>query len=175
MFVAMGDTSYWPGRGRGSSRRRRRAVGSALLIALLALVGALLDPQVIAPFGPLAARPERVSATFTRCGQGHSFACVVDGDTIRLGERRVRILGIDAPELTAARCPGERVLAERSADRLLVLVNQGGFDMIAHRFWGTDGYGRDLRLLKRGDASLGQTLIDEGLAKRYFGSKIRWC
>lgn len=175
MLRVMGDTKFWPKLKSPADKRRRGRVQSALLVVLLVLVGALLDPQVIAPFGPLAARAERVSGTFTRCGQGSSFACVVDGDTIRLGERRVRILGIDAPELTAARCPGERALAESSADRLLALVNQGELDMIAHRFWDKDGHGRDLRLLKRGNVSLGQLLIDEGLAKRYFGSKVRWC
>lgn len=171
----MGDTKFWPKLDGPVDKRRRTRLRSALLIALLVLVGALLDPQIIAPFGPLATRGERVGATFTRCGQGSSFACVVDGDTIRLGDRRVRILGIDAPELTAARCPGERALAESAADRLLVLVNEGAFDMVAHRFWQEDGYGRDLRLLKRGDVSLGTVLIDEGLANRYFGSKIDWC
>ncbi len=170
----MGDTKFWP-RLNGTVKRRRRGLRPALLIALLVLVGALLDPQIIAPIGSLATRSERVGATFTRCGQGSSFACVVDGDTIRLGERRVRMLGIDAPELTVARCPGERALAESAANRLLALVNQGSFDMVAHRFWQKDGHGRDLRLLKRGDLSLGNVLIDEGLARRYFGSKVSWC
>lgn len=175
MLAPMGDTSFWPKQKGAAAKRRRGRVRAALLIALLVLIGALLDPQIIAPFGPLASRPERVSTNFTRCGEGQSFACVVDGDTIRLGERRVRILGIDAPELTAARCPGEKALAESAADRLHELVNQGPFDMTAHRFWRKDGFGRDLRLLERGDDSIGQVLIDEGLAKRYFGSKVSWC
>ena len=175
MLRGMGDTSFWPGDSRASSRRRKRIVRSVLLIAFLALIGALLDPQLIAPFGPLASRAERVSTTFTRCGQGTSFACVVDGDTLRLGDRRVRLIGIDTPELTAARCPGEAALAERAADRLLALVNAGPFDIVAHRFWNKDGHGRDLRLLKRGHVSIGQTLVGEGLARRYYGSKTRWC
>ena len=47
--------------------------------------------------------------------------------------------------------------------------------MVAHRFWMTDGFGRDLRLLERGGVSIGQSLIDQGLAQRYYGSKLRWC
>src|SRR5688572_15968729 len=108
----MGDTKFWPKLKGPAEKRRRGRLLSAFAISLLVLAGALLDPQIIAPFGPLATRGERVGATFTRCGQGSSFACVVDGDTIRLGDRRVRLLGIDAPELTAARCPGEKALAE---------------------------------------------------------------
>ena len=175
MLAAMGDKSFWPKTSGAAAKRRRGRLTSALLIALLVLAGALLDPQIIEPFGPLASRAEQVGTDFTRCGEGSSFACVVDGDTIRLGERRVRILGIDAPELTAARCPGEKVLAEKAADRLLELVNQGQFEMTAHRFWRKDGYGRDLRRLDRGDVSLGQVLIEEGLAKRYYGAKVGWC
>ena len=29
--------------------------------------------------------PERVSHHFTRCGPGSGFACVIDGDSFRLG------------------------------------------------------------------------------------------
>ncbi len=174
MLAAMGDTSFWP-KDERRARKRKRFIGIGLLVALLVLTGALLDPSIVAPAGPLASRPQRISAEFTRCGRGRSMACVVDGDTIRLGDRRIRILGIDTPELTDARCAGERALAERAADRLLALVNQGGFDLIGHRFRDQDGHGRDLRLLRRGDVSLGQVLIDEGHAQRYYGTKVRWC
>lgn len=107
MLRAMGDTSFWP-KDERRARKRSRLIRSGLLVALLALTGALLEPTIIAPWGPLASRPERITAEFSRCGRGRSMACVVDGDTIRLGDRRIRILGIDAPELTDARCPGER-------------------------------------------------------------------
>ena len=156
-------------------RKRGRLVKSALLIAALVLVGALLDPKLIPPFGPTATRAERISASFTRCGQGRSMACVVDGDTIRLGQRRIRLIGIDAPELADARCSAERALGERAADRLLALVNQGEFDLVGHRFQGRDSHGRDLRLARRGGVSFGAQLVDEGLARRYFGAKADWC
>ena len=156
-------------------RKRGRLVKSALLIALLALAGALLDPKLIPPFGPTASRAERISASFTRCGQGSSMACVVDGDTIRLGQRRIRLIGIDAPELANARCGAERALGERSAHRLLALVNQGEFDLVGHRFQDRDSHGRDLRLARRGGMSFGSQLVDEGLAQRYIGARRSWC
>jgi len=149
----------------------RRAV---LLVPLLALAGALFDPSLIAPFGPLAAR-EEVTATFTRCEPGSGAACVIDGDMIKLGDRTIRIVGIDAPELVKPRCPEEAALARRSADRLLVLLNEGPFDMVAHRLQRMDRRGRDLMVLERGGKSIGGQLIDEGLAKRYFGAKRNWC
>jgi len=161
--------------GERRARRRSRVVKSALLIALLAFFGALLDPSILPPVGPLATRPERIEARFTLCGQGHSMACVVDGDTIRLGHRRVRIVGIDAPEVKGAKCVAERALGERAANRLLFLVNQGGFDLVGHRFHNRDSHGRDLRIARRGGRSLGGTLIEEGLARRYLGAKLDWC
>ncbi len=103
------------------------------------------------------------------------MACVVDGDTIRLGVRRVRLIGIDAPEIAGADCAAERVLGQRAADRLLALVNQGEFDLVGHRFRDRDGHGRDLRLVLRGGVSIGKQLTRDGLARRYYGTKRSWC
>lgn len=159
-----------------SARRRRKTYISLAVAGLLLAIGASMDPAIILPWGPFAAPPEQVGATFTRCGVGpYNPACVVDGDTLRLGTRRVRITGLDAPELRAPKCPAEKALAERAANRLLQLVNQGDFVMVPHRFNRVDRHGRDLRMLYRGEVSLGQQLIDEGLAHRYYGVKTRFC
>jgi micrococcal nuclease len=158
-----------------SFKPQRRDIRRLLWLApLLLLVGALLDPSLIGPIGPLAAT-ERVSATFTPCGPGAGPACVIDGDTFNLGDRKIRITGIDAPELAGSRCPAEAALARRAADRLLELLNQGPFDMIAHRLQREDRHGRDLMVIRRNGASIGAQLMDEGLAHRYIGSKRSWC
>lgn len=158
-----------------SFKPTRRGFRRALwLVPLLALTGALFDPSLIAPFGPLAAR-EEVTATLTRCGPGGGIACVIDGDTFKLGDRKIRIIGIDAPELNEPRCPEEAALARRSADRLLALLNQGPFEMVAHRLQRQDRLGRDLIVLERNGASIGGQLIDEGLAHRHLGVKRSWC
>lgn len=175
MIAAMGVFHRRRSSERIAQRKRGRRIKSAFLVSMFLLAGALLEPSLIPPFGPTAGRPERISARFTRCGQGQSMACVVDGDTIRLGQRRVRLIGIDAPELAGAQCPAERALAERAADRLLALVNEGAFDLVGHRLSDRDGHGRDLRLLVRDGDSLGDILTDEGLARRYYGSKSSWC
>lgn len=159
-----------------AARRRRGRIRSLVLLVVLIGAGALLDPAIVAPIGPIAERPERIDAKFTRCGKGpRSPACVVDGDSFRLGSRAVRITGIDAPELGGAACPAERALGERAADRLVTLLNQGPFDMVAHRLHGTDAYNRDLRVVTRGDTSIGDVLQAEGLAHRYVGMKRSWC
>lgn len=171
----MARKPFRPARRAPSFKPSRRGVRRALwLVPLLALAGALFDPALIAPFGPLAAS-ERVTATFTPCGRGRGPACVIDGDTFKLGDRKIRITGIDAPELAEPRCAAEAALARRSADRLRALLNQGPFDMVAHRLHGEDRHGRYLRVLRRNDQSIGGQLIDEGLAHRYIGSKRSWC
>jgi endonuclease YncB( thermonuclease family) len=153
---------------------RRDLRRGMVLVPLLILAGALFDPALIPPFGPLAKR-EVVAATFTPCGAGRGVACVIDGDTFKLGDRNIRIVGIDAPELSEPRCPQEAALARRSADRLIALLDQGPFDMVAHRLQTQDRYGRELMVLERGGDSIGSQLIDEGLAHRYIGSKRSWC
>lgn len=172
----MASKRFKPKRRPPSFKPRRTDIRRALwLIPILLLGGALLDPSLIAPVGPLAAAPERVSTGFTPCGPGRGPACVVDGDTFKLGDRMIRITGIDAPELRAPNCSGEAVLARKSADRLLTLLNEGEFEMVAHRLQRRDRHGRDLMVVQRSGQSIGARLIDEGLAHRYIGSKRSWC
>src|SRR5687767_11796837 len=172
----MAGKKFKPKRRPPSFKPKRADIRRALwLIPVLLIGGALLDPSLIPPVGPLAAAPERVSTGFTPCGPGRGPACVVDGDTFKLGDRKIRITGIDAPELVASRCPAEAALARRSADRLRELLNQGPIEMIGHRLQQQDRHGRYLMVVRRGETSVGRQMIDEGLAHRYIGSKRSWC
>jgi micrococcal nuclease len=144
-------------------------------------VWASADPVLIDPPGFLSSEPEKISERFSRCGPGRSHACVVDGDTFKLGQRRIRIIGIDAPETHHASCPEERGLGERATARLQELLNQGPFEMVAPVYGKQDRYGRDLRAVRRTrpDGST-QSIADEmrasGLAHRYLGGlKPGWC
>lgn len=167
---------FKPNRRPPSFKPQRRDIRRWLLVVpVLLIVGALLDPSLVEPVGPLAARPERVAATFTACGPGRGAACVVDGDTFKLGDRKIRVTGIDAPELAEPKCPAEAALARRAAERLRALLNQGEFEMVAHRLQQQDRHGRDLMVVRRGDQSIGSQMIEEGLAHRYIGSKRSWC
>jgi endonuclease YncB( thermonuclease family) len=166
---------FKPKRRPPSFKPQRHDIRQLLWFAPLLLVGgALLDPSLIEPIGPLAAT-ERVSATFTQCAPGRGSACIVDGDTFKLGDRKIRITGIDAPEMMAPLCPAEALLARRAANRLQVLLNEGPFDMVAHRLQRQDRHGRDLMVIRRNGKSIGALLREEGLAHRYIGSKRSWC
>lgn len=138
-----------------------------------------LDPALVEPPRFLSSDPERVSESFGRCGRGRSHACVVDGDTFRIGQRRVRIIGIDAPEVKA-RCPKEAQLAEQASVKLQGLLNQGPFEMTGRFDDMQDRYGRDLRTIerKRPDGSrqsIAEEMRNSGLAHRYAGFKTSWC
>jgi len=100
-------------------------------------------------------------------------ARVVDGDTIRVGGERIRMMGLDAPE-THGQCPRENAMARAARDRLQQLV-AGGVYLRRH---GRDRYGRTLAVVQdRAGRDLAQVLIRERLARPYDGRGRRqgWC
>jgi micrococcal nuclease len=171
---------FWP-----NQRRRRSTAFVALrpivLAAILIAIWVGMDPSLVEPPSLLSTEPERIAETFTRCGRGRGFACVVDGDTFRLGDRRVRIIGIDAPETHNASCPEEARLGDQATIRLQALLNGGAFEMVAPIYGQKDRYGRDLRVIRRirpdGSAqSIADEMRESGLAHRYMGGfKPGWC
>ena len=139
------------------------------------------DPVLVDPPEFLTGEPEKVSETFSRCGAGRSHACVIDGDTFKLGDRKVLIIGIDAPETHPARCAEEARLGEEATAKLQALLNQGAFEMVAPIYRTQDRYGRDLRVIRRklpdgSTQSIASDMRTSGLAYRYLGGiKLDWC
>ena len=101
---------------------------------------------------------------------GESPSCrVVDGDTLRCGRERIRLLGIDAPELPG-HCEGNRVCApgdpyESSASLRAALSGPLTFTRV-----GTDRYGRTLALVSgaKGDLSCWQLRHAAAIYKPYW-------
>ena len=96
-----------------------------------------------------------------------------DGDTLRCGRERVRVMGLDAPELRA-RCPAELALARAARDRLEALIARG----VTLEPHGRDRYRRLLAVVRdRQGRDVAQLLIGEGLARPYTGRTRRggWC
>ena len=137
-------------------------------VAPLALANAAGGSRQPAPSG------ESVIARFALCSDGGGEPCVVDGDTLRYAGRRIRILGIDTPELHPARCATEERLGQAAKLRMQALVNLGPFQLVADGH-SQDVYGRDLRKIMRGGTDLGLQLISEGLARPYGGGRQKWC
>lgn len=163
------DTRVWRSRPR---RRAARAASRLPLAAGLALVLAA------APAGPAGPAPEPLPGPISA-----RVIAVIDGDTfdaralIWLGQEirvRVRIIGIDAPELRAG-CAAEKALAERARDLLeekigdgLVVLRQIRFGKYAGRVLA--------RVSNAAEEDLAEALLAAGLARPYAGgARATWC
>lgn len=83
---------------------------------------------------------------------------VVDGDTFRYGTERVRLRGIDTPELTEPGGPAARL-------RLEELVRSGPVRIVPH---GRDVYDRVVADVFVDGQNIAEKLQAEGLAKPHF-------
>jgi endonuclease YncB( thermonuclease family) len=121
---------------------------------------------------------DRETAHFARCMGPARETCVVDGDTFWLHGEKIRIADINTPETGSPGCDYEARLGAKATDRLIALLNQGAFT-IEPNDDGTgrdrDRYGRLLRTVTRGGASVGEVLVREGLAEEWRGYRRDWC
>ena len=121
----------------------RGAVLAIVILALAALAAAWLDT----PPAPFSGRAQ-----------------VSDGDSFRIGDQRIRLLGLDAPELNqrctdaaGASWPCGRV----ARDRMSALLNSGDISCKPEE---NDRYGRLLARCSLAAKDLGATMVEEGLA-----------
>lgn len=117
---------------------------------------------------------EAVRGRFARCGRGVHGDCVVDGDTFRWRGEKIRIADIDTPETHPPRCAREARAGEAATRRLQALLNAGPVTL-ADADRPRDRYGRRLAVVERDGASLGQVLVNEGLARPWEGWRRPWC
>ncbi|MBD9390157.1 thermonuclease family protein [Agrobacterium sp. AGB01] len=115
------------------------------------------------------------AANFPICGSGKRSNCVVDGDTFWMGRTKVRVADIDAPEIGGAKCASEKALGVKAQRRLSELLRAGGFELRPFGNRKKDKYGRDLFVVIRQGASLGDQLVKEGLARTWSGRRMPWC
>lgn len=87
---------------------------------------------------------------------------VIDGDTFEVGGERVRIRGMDTPEIKAKN-PRERELAQiakTELDRLLLT----GYEI---KRTGKDKYGRTVAEVFIGGRDISEIMVERGLARAY--------
>lgn len=140
------DMPEWTRPGHALRPRRRRRIVS--LAASAAVLGSL---WLAAWLDPL---PPRFSGA----------AIAADGDSLRLGTDRIRLVGIDAPELTqvcwdasGAEWPCGRAAHRALADRVAI-------GSVTCQPEGTDRYGRTLARCSIAGEDLGAALVGAGLA-----------
>lgn len=123
-----------------------------VLIAILVLLGIAVATQV---------------ASRRDIREGVAFA--VDGDTLDLGGERVRISGIDAPELRQD-CVRDRrswACGEAARRALEEVLRSGPVTCAAAAY--RDKYGRPLVRCTVGGADIGEAMVREGFAVAYRG------
>lgn len=100
-------------------------------------------------------------------------ARVIDGDSIEIGEAKIRIYGIDAPEL------GQDCLDRRGATYACGRLAKRHLEKVAA---GTvtcesveqDRYGRDVSICYAGDVDLGAAMVTAGWARAYLSYSLRY-
>ena len=177
------STAQWAGpdaRRNGPLIRLWRAARWWLALIVLAAVWVLYRNAIA--FDPpafLEGESVAVNGSFTRCGAERAPLCVVDGDTLRIDTRAIRIVGIDAPE-ARARCPAEALGAARATAVLQRWVNAAPFELVPRLDAPTDKYGRELMTARREVRGRSETaaevLIEAGVARPYLGeARVGWC
>lgn len=147
--------------GRPANRftgRRRPSEGRGSLLGgwvflLVLSIGAYVASKLPPPEKPVT-------------GEVHGAAMASDGDSLRLAGRRVRIEGIDAPEIGQTCRRGENVwdCGSEARRRLASLVKE---ETTRCRLHGRDRYGRELGICETGGRDIGREMVLSGLAVSY--------
>lgn len=88
---------------------------------------------------------------------------VIDGDTVVVNDERIRVKGIDAPEIKG-KCRNEKFLAAQATEMLSSLLD--GRTVTIDRDGG-DRYGRTLANVSTEEGDVGERILSAGLARRW--------
>lgn len=98
----------------------------------------------------------------------------VDGDTVKLGTQSLRLVNIDAPEISRPDCAAEAERGRAAAERLRALLSEGQVAILPNGR--LDRYGRPLVRLTVDGRDAGDILISERLAKPWpVNGAPGWC
>ena len=147
--------------GTSPGRRRYRAVAKRRRGPLGRIAEALLAVAVLALLLLMAGSLQRFNAV-SQSGD----ARIADGDTLDLAGQRIRLQGMDAPELNqqCALAGRNYPCGRRAKDALEQLV---AGRKVSCRGWERDRYGRLLAICTAGTVELNRRLVADGWAVAY--------
>jgi endonuclease YncB( thermonuclease family) len=160
------------------------ALGLGLGLAIGPGIGRQVQAYPVAVEPTLApAPPAYPNAKPLRGAYAAEVLRVLDGDTFEARVRawpgidittKVRLRGIDAPELGGARCADERTKAEAARDALKTMLAEG--DVVVMHV-GIEKYGRALAdAATRATPDVSAAILANGLARPYAGNRRQgWC
>lgn len=100
---------------------------------------------------------------------------VIDGDTLAWGDERVRLRGIDAPEIRSPEC-AEELRQGQAARAALEGMVRDGRELVIYETGERDRYHRLLGRLSVDGRDAGEVLMAKGLATPYRGRRLsEWC
>jgi endonuclease YncB( thermonuclease family) len=159
----------WKGRRRGSRLRLWRS-GELALLGFAALAGIAMA-FTIDQFEHEPREPRQVEADRSSVVRP-AFAAVrvVDGDTLKFGNERIRLHGIDAPE-SLQRCADGWQAGQAARRELAELVSKGtpNCERVT-----TDRYGRTVAICRVNGLDISAAMVRRGLAWAYTKYSVRY-
>lgn len=118
---------------------------------------------------PQFTKPERIQPQFHSLRDGDSYDVSINGRP-----DKIRLLGIDTPEIFRPGCEAERKLGQRAKQYVFDAMTQAEtVECITD--WRRGGFGGLLCDIEIDGQDLGQALIANGLAQPYPNTGNIWC
>lgn len=105
-------------------------------------------------------------AKFFLCGTAKQDDCVMAADRFVFHGQKIRLVGIEVPDIKKPRCEAERIKASDAELRVRAFLDSGPFELVSWQGNGDELDGHKLRDVTRNGRSLADILVNEGLAKR---------
>lgn len=113
-------------------------------------------------------------AKFYLCGSAKQDDCVVSADRFVFHGQKIRLVGIEVPDIKKPACEAERIKASDAELRVRAFLDSGPFELVTWAGNNAEVDGHKLRQVTRNGISLSDILVREGLARRP-GARGSWC
>lgn len=131
-----------------------------------------LIPAAVRPNSPVVMNGRQTK--FYLCGTAKQDDCVIAGDSFMFHGQKIRLAGIEVPDMDKPRCEAERIKGSDAELRVRAFLDSGPFELVAAGAEDADSRGQKIRSVMRNGISLSDILVREGLARKP-GAKGGWC